>query len=148
MTNTKKTILIVEDSPVQALALLRLLETRGLNIVCAANGEAGIEMTHQVNPDVILMDVQMPGIDGLETCRRLRDDSSTSHIPIILLTSHTTAEIMRDGFLGGAIDFIPKDAFYDRVLIETLRQLNIIESSPKPVEQKPLTTTLTENAEF
>ncbi len=127
----RKTILIVEDSPVQALALLRLLEMQGVKIVCAANGEAGIEMAHQVTPEVILLDVQMPGIDGLEVCRRLRDDSSTHRIPIILLTAHTTPEIVRDGFLGGAIDFIPKDAFYEKVLLETLLQLNIIDVMPR-----------------
>lgn len=132
--DSRKTILIVEDSPVQALALLRLLEIQGVKIVCAANGEAGIEMAHQVTPNVILLDVQMPGIDGLEVCRRLRDDSSTHHIPIILLTSHTTPEIVRDGFLGGAIDFIPKDAFYEKVLLETLLHLEIIEVLPRKEE--------------
>lgn len=127
MTDSKKTILIVEDSPVQALALLRFFENRGVNVLCAANGEAGLEMVHQTMPEIILLDIQMPGIDGLEVCRRLRDDTSTHHIPIILLTSHTTPEVVREGFLGGAIDFIPKDAFYEQVLLETLRQLGIIE---------------------
>lgn len=130
MNESKKNILIIEDSPVQALAVLKLLENQGLNTLCAANGEAGLEMVRHTVPDVILLDIQMPGIDGLEVCRRLRDDKNTTNIPIILLTSHIDPEVVRDGFLGGAIDFIPKDAFYETVLLETLYQLNIIKEKP------------------
>jgi CheY-like chemotaxis protein len=127
MADSKKTILIVEDSPVQALAALKLLESQGLNILCAANGEAGLEMARQSLPEVILLDVQMPGIDGLEVCRRLQADARTVSIPIILLTTHTDLDTLREGFEDGAIDFIPKDAFYETVLLATLRQLEIIE---------------------
>jgi CheY-like chemotaxis protein len=128
MKDEKKTILIVEDSPVQALAVLKLLENRGLNILCAANGEAGLEMARKNLPEIILMDVQMPGIDGLEVCRQLQADAQTNHIPVILLTSRIDLETIRIGFTDGAVDFIPKDAFYETILIETLIQLKIIES--------------------
>jgi CheY-like chemotaxis protein len=128
MKDAKKTILIVEDSPVQALAVLKLLENRGVSILCAANGEAGIEMARQNMPELILLDVEMPGINGLEVCRRLRDDTGTAKIPIILFTTHTDQETIREGMVGGAIDFIPKDGFYEAVLLETLREMKLFES--------------------
>ena len=134
MKDSKKTILIVEDSPVQTLAVLKLLEERSVHILCASNGEAGVEMARQTLPEAILLDVEMPGINGLEVCRLLRDDTGTAKIPIILFTSHTDLETLRQGFLGGAIDFIPKDAFCESVLLETLRQLHIFESVPEHIE--------------
>lgn len=135
MRDSKKTILIVEDSPVQTLAVLKLLEDRGVNILCAANGKAGVELARQTLPEAILLDVEMPGISGLEACRLLRDDTGTAKIPIILFTSHTDLETLREGLLGGAIDFIPKDAFCETVLLETLRQLHIFEPVPEHIKQ-------------
>jgi len=128
MKDRKKTILIVEDSPVQALAVLKLLEHRGVSILCAANGEAGVEMARRNMPELILLDVEMPGMNGLEVCRRLRDDTGTANIPIILFTTHTDAETVREGLVGGAIDFIPKDGFYEAVLLETLREMKLFKS--------------------
>ena len=127
MKDDKKTILIVEDSPVQALAVLRLLEHRGLRILCASNGEAGLDMARQNLPAIILLDIQMPGIDGLEVCRLLQADALTAQIPIILLTTQSDSDTIRKGFNDGAVDFIPKDAFYDITLIETLKHLKIID---------------------
>jgi CheY-like chemotaxis protein len=127
MNNSKKTILIVEDSPVQALAVLKLLENRGVNVLCAANGETGVAMARQTLPEAIVLDVEMPGMNGLEVCRLLRDDTRTVKIPVILFTTHTDLETLREGFVGGAVDFIPKDAFCETVLLETLRQLQILE---------------------
>ncbi len=77
MDNPKKTILVIEDSPVQALALLKMFENRNVNILCASNGEAGLEMAYQALPDLVLLDVQMPGINGIEVCHQLRDDPRT-----------------------------------------------------------------------
>lgn len=126
MKDGKKTILIVEDSQVQVLAMLKLLENQPLNMLCATNGKAGLEMARQEHPDVILLDIQMPEMDGLEVCRQLQADSATVSIPVILLTTQDNAETLRQGFDGGAVDFIPKDAFYETILVETLKQLAII----------------------
>ena len=127
MKHSKKTILIVEDSPVQALALSMLLENRGINILHAENGQSGVEMARKNMPELILLDVEMPGMNGLEACCKLRDDTGTAKIPIILFTTHTDQETIRDGLVGGAIDFIPKDGFYEAVLLETLRQMKFFE---------------------
>jgi len=127
MKDSKKTILIVEDSPVQALTLQLLLQRHGVNILRAANGQAGVEMARKNMPELILLDVEMPGMNGLEVCRKLRDDSGTAKIPIILLTAHTDQETIRDGLVDGAIDFIPKDGFYQAVLLETLKEMKFFE---------------------
>jgi two-component system phosphate regulon response regulator PhoB len=123
-----KTALIIEDSPVQALSLLRLLESHGLNVICAPNGVAGLELAHKHLPDVIVLDIHMPEMDGLEACRRLKRAKDTRAIPIVLLTAHTDPVAFRAGLDGGAVDFIPKDAFSDVVLLATLRQLSILSS--------------------
>jgi CheY-like chemotaxis protein len=129
MKNAKKTILIVEDSPVQAQAVMELLKHRNVSILCAANGEAGLEMARQNMPEVILLDVEMPGMSGLEVCRLLRDDTGTAKIPIILFTTHTDQETIREGLVDGAIEYIPKDRFFEPVLLEILKEMNLFESS-------------------
>lgn len=121
-----KTALIVEDSPVQALFLLKLLEKQGLNVICSPNGVAGLELAHKHHPDVIVLDIHMPEMDGLEACRRLKQNQETSEIPVVLFTAHTELESLRAGFEDGAVDFIPKDAFSDVVLLATLRQLMVL----------------------
>ena len=128
--NDKKTILIVEDNIVQALAVQLLLEQRGVNIVRANTGEQGLSLVRETRPDLILLDVQLPGINGYQFCRLLREDTSTRSIPIILFTVYDDQEVLRKSFDGGGtIDFIPKDAFYTSVLLETLQQMEIIKNN-------------------
>jgi CheY-like chemotaxis protein len=127
MNNLKKTILIIEDSPVQALAAQMLLEHEGANVLRAATGDEGLRLARQTRPDLILLDIQLPGINGFEVCRQLRDDIHTFNIPIILLTVHNDQEVLRKGFAGGTVDYIPKDGFHKTVLLETLREMKIID---------------------
>ena len=125
-------ILIIEDSPVQALTLKELLEMHGLKVFHAHNGESGLTMARHWMPDAILLDVNMPDMDGFEVCRRLQASDVTSHIPIIMLTADNRPPTLRHSISLGAIDFIPKDAFTNAVLLETLRQLHILVDSPAP----------------
>jgi len=128
MKSAKKTILIIEDSQVQALATQLLLENQGANVLRAANGLAGLKMACQTLPDVILLDFEMPGINGFEVCRLLRAETCTAEIPIILCTTHPDQEAFRQSLAGGVINFIPKDVFYTAVLLGTLREMKIIAS--------------------
>ncbi len=123
---TPKTILIVEDSIVQTQILMDLLEQVGLKVISAINGRVGVIMARRYQPDLIIMDVQMPEMDGLACFRRLKEDQRTSGIPIVLFTAHDESEIVREGFEEGVLDFIPKDAFSEIVLLETLRQLRML----------------------
>lgn len=124
-----KNVLLVEDSPTQALGTKSMLEECGLNVVCAINGLMGLRLAYQMAPDVIILDVQMPDINGFEVCQELKSDPETEKIPIIMLTRQDTPEAFRQGIEVGAIDFIPKDAFAMAVLRETLRQMGIIEQT-------------------
>ncbi len=121
-----KTVLVVEDSPVQAFSLVHMLEKEGLTVLCAPNGPTGISMTKEYIPDLIVLDIQMPDMDGLEVCKLLKNDPATANIPIIFLTSQANPNLLEEGMRDGAVDFIPKDAFSDFVLLETLRQLSIV----------------------
>ncbi len=126
MTTQLKTVLVVEDSRLQALALQQLLEEKGLVVLRAPNGRVGVSMAKQYLPNAIILDIQMPEMGGLGACRRLRQDPATSGIPIVMLTAFSEPATLVQGLEYGAVDFIPKDAYSDRVLLETLRQLHIL----------------------
>jgi CheY-like chemotaxis protein len=126
MSSLYRTVLIVEDSPVQALALQQLLEDKGLHVLQAAEASTGIALAEKHLPDVILLDIEMPVIDGIETLRRLKANPRTQDVPVVILTAHGRAQLARQGLELGVADFIPKDAFADKVLLETLRQLGIL----------------------
>ena len=127
MTDKPKTILIIEDSVTQALSLRLLLEKEGLQVLHASNGVRGIEIAHERQPSAVVLDIEMPGISGFEVAVQLSREPETQSIPIIMLTSHDNVTAMQKGMLLGAIDFIPKDVFAEAVLLETLRQLDILE---------------------
>ncbi len=133
-TNSQKTILIVEDSPTQALRLRALLEEEGLKVVRAEDGRRGVEQAQHLHPDLIILDLQMPEMNGFQVCQTLKDIEATAAIPIIMLTSHDEQEAVVLGLQLGAIDFIPKDVFADAVLLETLRQMGLI-GVPASVEE-------------
>lgn len=126
MVNNKN-ILIVEDSPTQAMHLKTLLLDEGLVVFIAINGQKALEMAQDLKPDLILLDVQLPDINGFQVCQKLKANRETSKIPVIILTRHDDKEAMVLGKQIGVVEYIPKDAFADAVLLETLRQMNFIE---------------------
>ena len=131
MEPSRKTILLVEDSLVQASALVHFLKDRDLQVLHAANGRIGVAMAQQYLPDAILLDVEMPEMNGFEACRLLKSDSKTAQIRIVMLTVRCEPDSVLTGLDEGAIDFIPKDAFSYSVLLETLIQLNILDESQR-----------------
>lgn len=124
----QKTILLVEDSTTQALHLQLLLEGQGLRVTWANTGEAGVQMAHHMCPDLIILDLQMPDINGFQVCQQLKEIQHTAAIPIIMLTRHDDSEMVTHSMEFGITDYIPKDAFADVVLLETLRQMGLIVS--------------------
>jgi CheY-like chemotaxis protein len=127
MSEPKKTVLVVEDSPTQALHMQALLEQEGLSILLAHDGKTGLEMAQELGPDLIVLDVQMPGMNGFQVCGELKNRRATKDIPIIMFTRHDEQEAVVLGLQTGAVDYIPKDAFADAVLLETLRQMKFID---------------------
>ena len=123
---TGKLILIVEDSATQALHLQAVLEGAGLQVSWAQDGKSGLEMAHRVRPDLIVLDVQLPDMNGFQVCQDLKSQNGTRNIPIIMFTRHDDPEAVVLGLQTGVVDYIPKDAFADAVLIETLRQMGLV----------------------
>ncbi len=122
----QKTILIIEDSTTQALHLRMLLEGNRLSVEWADTGLKGVDMAHQLLPDLIILDLQLPDINGVEVGARLKSADDTSSIPIILMTRYDDSEMVLEAMEIGIDDYIPKDAFADAVLVETLRQMGLI----------------------
>ncbi len=101
-------ILVVDDTPANIQMLSAILKENGYQISVATNGRQALEVVQRVRPDVILLDVMMPEMDGFETCRRLKESPDVHDIPVIFLTARTeTADIVR-GFDLGAVDYVAK----------------------------------------
>lgn len=105
---TQSTILIVDDQPVGREVLDELLFSPQYTLVFAASGAEGLEKAFEVRPDLILLDVMMPDMDGFEVCRRLRADSRLAEVPILMLTALEDDTSRIEGIEAGADDFITK----------------------------------------
>ena len=117
-----KKILLIEDNELNRDMLSRRLQKRGYEVVTAVDGETGIAMAQAEAPALILMDVTLPGIDGLEATRRLKAAPQTRHIPIVALTAHTMASDRDTALAAGCDEFDTKPIELPRLLekIESL----------------------------
>lgn len=129
MSTPTKTVLVIEDSLVQALAMINLLQINGLTALCATDGTSGLTMATRTLPAAILLDIEMPDKNGLEVCRALKANPVTAQIPVIMLTARQDPATIEASLNLGAIDYIPKDSFSEAVLLETLRQLHVLETT-------------------
>src|SRR5690349_2149851 len=100
------TILIVDDQPTNLRILSKALEHADYTVRAANNGEAAIMSATHAPPDLILLDVMMPGLDGFETCRRLKANPITREVPIIFITALTETIDEMQGLMSGAVDYI------------------------------------------
>ncbi|MCX7166073.1 MAG: response regulator [Rhodocyclales bacterium] len=103
-----KTILIIDDSPTERHILSQLLESGGYDVRTAESGEEGIERARQIKPDLILMDVVMPGTNGYQATRALSKDDATKDIPVIMCTTKNQETDKLWGMRQGAQDYITK----------------------------------------
>lgn len=119
-------VLIVEDSPPQALKTKLTLENSGCEVHWAETGLSGLDMASQKTFDLIVLDIELPDINGFEVCKRLKEDPKLADIPVIMMTTLDQAENALSGLEAGAIDYIPKDAFADTILVETIKQMMVM----------------------
>lgn len=120
MSDEKKTVLIVEDEE-DILALLQFnLIKAGYDVLCATCGEEGLAMVAEKRPDLALLDLMLPGIDGLEICRRLKADAESCDIPIIMLTARGEERDVVQGLEVGADDYVTKP-FSVKVLLARVK---------------------------
>ncbi len=101
-------ILVVDDTPANIQSLAAILKEKGYQISVATNGKQALDVLARVQPDLILLDVMMPEMDGFETCRRLKAAEEWRHIPVIFLTAKTETADLVQGFELGAVDYVAK----------------------------------------
>jgi DNA-binding response OmpR family regulator len=121
----KDTILIVDDVPNNVRLLLTFLSRAGFEVLIAQDGKDGIETAEYAHPDLILLDVMMPGIDGFEVCRQLKSQPHTQDIPIIFMTALTETIDKMKGFKVGAEDYITKPFHHEEVLARISTHLKL-----------------------
>ncbi len=102
------TVLIVDDSPTELYACQKILEKHGYEVETATDGESSLERAQQVKPDLILMDVVMPGMNGFQATRQLNKNSDTAQIPVIIITTKDQETDRVWGLRQGARDYIVK----------------------------------------
>lgn len=102
------TLLIVDDLPANLAMLIDAASAEGFRVLLAENGERALKLAPKAQPDLILLDVNMPGIDGLETCRRLKADTATREIPVIFVTALDDVLDKVAGLEAGGVDYVTK----------------------------------------
>jgi signal transduction histidine kinase len=134
-TSERSIILIVDDNQTNLDVLFELLRNYGFKVLVALDGESAIEQIEYIHPDLILLDIMMPGIDGFETCRRLKVDPRTQDIPIIFMSALSDTLDKVKGFQTGAVDYITKPFQHEEVLSRIETHLTI-RSLQKKLEEK------------
>lgn len=119
------TILIVDDDFTNLAIITQYLQNAGFRVLIARNGQAGLTRAQHVKPDIILMDVMMPDINGFEVCRRLKEIETTQHIPVIFMTALTRVEDKIKGFDAGGVDYVTKPLQQEEVIVRVITHLRV-----------------------
>lgn len=132
-------VLIVDDTPDNLALLSDALDAAGYRVLVALDGASALERAQRSQPDVILLDAMMPGMDGFETCRRLKASGETADIPVLFMTALTESEHVVEGFAAGGIDYVTKPINPDEVLarvashLRTARILQAARAASQPL---------------
>jgi class 3 adenylate cyclase len=131
-------VLVVDDDPDMVVFLTLLLQEQGMAVVSAADGESALMQVMKAPPDLVLLDVMMPGASGFDVCRQLKGDEATAMIPIILVTALEDGESRVHGIEAGADDFLSKPVRREELIarVKTLRRLH---DTRKELESRRLT---------
>jgi len=122
MTNPSLALL-VEDSPTQIIEITAALKKCGFDVISAIDGLAGLDMVYEHHPALVVLDVQLPTMNGYQVCRRLKRDPQTASIPVIMMTVADSSDATLAGLEAGADDYIAKDVFAAENLIATLNSI-------------------------
>jgi PAS domain S-box-containing protein len=131
----RQTVLIIDDDRGYAGVIGEFLELAGLAALATSSGEEGLAAARQSRPDLILLDVQMPGIDGYETCRRLKADGATAEIPVLFMSGQAEIEDKLQGFTAGGLDYIPKPFKSQELLARVRTHLRLQDQARHLLEQ-------------
>lgn len=133
MKNLPK-VLVVDDQPVNVKLLQRKLERAGMIVLTAYRGEQALKIAEEQVPNIILLDIMMPEVDGFEVCRRLKEKPKTKDIPVIFITAKTSREGKLKGLGTGAADYITKPIDLDETIARVNTQLHIQENHRQNLE--------------
>jgi DNA-binding response OmpR family regulator len=117
------TILIVDDDPQARLLLTYILKRKGFEVLEAESGPAALLRVGRDAPDLVLLDVMMPGMDGFEVCRMLRADAAHRTLPVVMLTAKTDVDASERGLRAGASDYLMKPVRPDELVARILAAL-------------------------
>ena len=126
--NRKYRILVVDDTPMNIDMLETILSDEGYEVHAATNGKESIALANTMNPDLILLDIVMPGMDGYEACRTIKSNPEIVDVPIIFLTSKSESEDVVKGFKAGAVDFVSKPFHGAELLARVNTHIQLIET--------------------
>jgi CheY-like chemotaxis protein len=118
MNNSRKTVLCVEDNPTNMLLVARIIEAEGYTLLQSARGDKALEMLQEIVPDLVLLDINVPGLDGLELAREMRQDPRLQNVPIIATTANVLVGDRERCLEAGCDEYMPKP-----LDIRRLRQL-------------------------
>ncbi len=134
MSTRKPRILVVDDQPINIKLLERKLQREQMDVYTASNGRECIDQVALTHPDLILLDVMMPEMDGIETCQRLKANPDTQAIPVIFITARSSKEGKLEGLNVGAVDYITKPIDLDETVARVKTQLRIQEIYRENIE--------------
>jgi DNA-binding response OmpR family regulator len=120
-------ILVVDDQPINVQLLKRKLEREGIDVIAAYTGQGALDTVKSDRPDLILLDVMMPDMDGIEVCERLQADDDTRSIPVIFITARSSKDGKLEGLSVGAVDYITKPIDLDETLARVRTQLRFVQ---------------------
>ena len=124
-------VLVVDDVPLNILLIKKMLSQYTFEIRTANGGQAALDAIAQKKPNLVLLDLMMPGIDGFEVIRRLRADDATKDLPIIILSALNSEQDISKGFQLGANDFINKPIIMEKLLSCVITQMQLVEATRK-----------------
>jgi PleD family two-component response regulator len=122
---TQDVVLIVDDIPTNIRIVADTLDGKGFSVAIAQSGEEALKIAERIRPDIILMDVVMPEMDGFETCQRLKQNEATRAIPVIFMTALDDPEYVMKGFDVGGVDYIAKPVRIQEVLARVTTHLRL-----------------------
>ncbi len=135
-----KTVLVVDDQPDNVFILQDRLEREGFTVLTAYDGQTCIAKAAEEQPDLILLDVMMPGLSGFDVCRQLTKSPETKLIPVIMVTALTDAEDMKEGLQAGAYDYIKKPFNRVELIARVNSALRFSESNKLMLEIEKINT--------
>jgi len=135
MENMKDTILIVDDNPNNLKVVAGVLKGAGYDFRMAKSGLLALKILEKIKPDLILLDIQMPEMDGFETCKKIKEDETNAKTPIIYLTANTDADSIQKAFKSGGVDFVTKPFNSEELLARIKTHIKLKKQTEELIKQ-------------